>query len=112
MKQTAGFNIQTVFGSTFKNHHIHPLRASGDATHPADTPACPSLCYACNVEPRGPERAPNCLQCRHFIVTWDARFPRGCRVFGVKSRKLPSLVVFENTGRHCPTFEPTDAHRR
>lgn len=49
-------------------------------------------------------RAPNCLKCEHFFVTWDVGFPRGCRVFGVKSRRLPSLVVRETTGRHCPAF--------
>ncbi|TVQ17641.1 MAG: hypothetical protein EA382_18570 [Spirochaetaceae bacterium] len=49
-------------------------------------------------------RAPNCLKCEHFHVTWDPKFPRGCRVFGVKSPRMPSLVVFESTGRHCPAF--------
>ena len=49
--------------------------------------------------------APNCLQCSHFHVSWDPHFPRACRVFGVKSRRLPSLEVFASTGRHCPAFE-------
>lgn len=49
--------------------------------------------------------APNCLQCIHFHVTWDPRFPRGCRVFGIKTPRMPSQVVFENTGTHCPAFE-------
>lgn len=53
-----------------------------------------------------PDRAPNCLQCRHFLVTWNPRFPRACRMFNVKSRRLPSIVVFEATGRHCPAFDP------
>ncbi|MFP4373824.1 MAG: hypothetical protein ACLFPO_05820 [Spirochaetaceae bacterium] len=52
-----------------------------------------------------PAHAPNCLRCRHFFVTWDPRFPRGCRVFGVKTQRLPSRVVYESTGRHCPRFE-------
>ena len=59
----------------------------------------------------GVGKAPNCLQCKHFIVTWNPRYPRGCAVFGIKSVRLPSLVVFENTSRHCPSFEPTQAHR-
>jgi hypothetical protein len=50
-------------------------------------------------------RAPDCLQCTHFRVSWDPDFPRACTVFGIKSRKLPSHVVFEATGRHCPVFE-------
>ncbi|WP_455381181.1 hypothetical protein [Salinispira pacifica] len=37
-------------------------------------------------------------------MTWDVRFPRGCRVFGIKSRELPSAVVFRSTGKHCPAF--------
>jgi hypothetical protein len=38
-------------------------------------------------------------------VSWDYSFPRGCRVFGIKSREMPSLVVKRNTGHHCPAFE-------
>ncbi|MDR1429805.1 MAG: hypothetical protein LBI85_05900 [Spirochaetaceae bacterium] len=49
-------------------------------------------------------KAPDCLKCLHFYVTWDAAFPRGCAVFGVKSRNLPSVEVYKATGRHCPSF--------
>lgn len=52
-----------------------------------------------------PSRAPNCLACRHFIVTWEPAYPRGCEVFGIKSRNLPSAEVFAATGLHCPAFE-------
>jgi len=52
-----------------------------------------------------PAAAPNCLKCRHFYVSWDPSFPRACRVFGVKSRQMPSLAVYQATGRHCPAFE-------
>lgn len=51
-------------------------------------------------------KAPNCLQCEHFYVTWDPRFPRGCRMFGIKTPRIPSRVVFETTGNHCPAFTP------
>lgn len=51
------------------------------------------------------DRAPNCLKCAHFHVTWDPRFPRGCRMFGIKTPRMPSQVVFETTGSHCPAFE-------
>jgi hypothetical protein len=47
---------------------------------------------------------PRCLDCRHFYVTWDARFPRGCRAYGVASRELPSVVVLQATGQKCATF--------
>jgi hypothetical protein len=52
-----------------------------------------------------PERAPDCLKCSHFRVSWDPHFPRSCTVFGVKSRELPSVEVFRATGRHCPAYE-------
>ncbi|TFG62121.1 MAG: hypothetical protein E4H36_08745 [Spirochaetales bacterium] len=51
-----------------------------------------------------PERAPNCLKCVYFRVTYDPAYPRGCRVFAVKSRDLPSMEVFKATGHHCPSF--------
>lgn len=50
-------------------------------------------------------RAPNCLACLHFHVTWDPAFPRSCDVFDIKSRNLPSAEVFAATGYQCPSFE-------
>jgi hypothetical protein len=67
------------------------------------------------TEPTGgssPTRPPNCLQCRHFFVTWDTTFPRGCRVFEVKTRELPSRVVYRATGKHCPAFERREHFKR
>ncbi|HAP44758.1 MAG: hypothetical protein A2087_02845 [Spirochaetes bacterium GWD1_61_31] len=58
-----------------------------------------------------PDKAPNCLACRHFKVSWDAAFPRSCRQFGIKSRQLPSIEVFRATGQHCPVFERNPAYR-
>lgn len=52
-----------------------------------------------------PEKAPNCLKCVHFRITWEPAFPRACQVFGVKCKALPSLEVYAATGRHCPSFE-------
>ena len=51
-----------------------------------------------------PDRAPDCLKCEYFNVTWDRNFPRGCKVFGVKGKMLPSIAVFRATGQHCPSF--------
>lgn len=50
-------------------------------------------------------RAPDCLKCLHFRVTWDPVFPRSCELFGIKCARLPSLEVLAATGRHCPSFE-------
>lgn len=51
-----------------------------------------------------PDRPPNCLQCIHFAVTWEKNFPRSCKVFGVKSKNLPSIAVKRATGKNCPAF--------
>ncbi|MDR2494681.1 MAG: hypothetical protein LBD24_05595 [Spirochaetaceae bacterium] len=52
-----------------------------------------------------PIRAPDCITCRYFKVTWEPAYPRSCRLFGIKSRALPSIEVFRATGRHCPSFQ-------
>ena len=54
--------------------------------------------------PAPPDRAPDCLQCAHFKVSWDVSFPRACRLFGIKCRSLPSQEVFLATGKHCFSF--------
>jgi hypothetical protein len=56
------------------------------------------------MEERG-SRAPDCLKCIHFHVSWDPAFPRSCDIFGIKSAALPSAEVFRATGHHCPAFE-------
>ena len=50
-------------------------------------------------------QAPNCLKCEHFFITYQEAHPRGCRIFGIKSKMLPSRVVFNSSGAHCPAFE-------
>ena len=55
-----------------------------------------------------PPHPSNCLQCAFFFVTWDPRFPRGCTVFNIKSRELPSFEVFRATGKHCPAFQKSE----
>jgi len=51
------------------------------------------------------ERAPDCLKCLYFRVTWDPRLPRACELFGIRCRQLPAAEVFSATGRQCPAFE-------
>ncbi|MDR2484759.1 MAG: hypothetical protein LBD55_05140 [Treponema sp.] len=55
-----------------------------------------------------PPKAPDCIKCLHFKVTWEPAYPRSCRIFGIKSRNLPSVEVFRATGRHCPSFQATE----
>ena len=47
----------------------------------------------------------NCFKCKHFYITWDKSFPNGCKVFGFKSRNMPSAAVFESSGQNCQAFE-------
>jgi len=46
----------------------------------------------------------NCYQCKHFYITWSKSFPKGCRFFGFKTYKLPSVSVFESSGELCRGF--------
>jgi hypothetical protein len=55
-------------------------------------------------------RGADCRRCRHYAVTWDRDAPHGCRVYGFKSRRLPSLVVRESAGSDCAAF--AEARRR
>ena len=47
---------------------------------------------------------PNCRQCLHFYITYDAQKPYGCRAMGFKSRTNPAQVVFQSSGLHCQLF--------
>ena len=47
----------------------------------------------------------DCFDCKHFFVTWDKNFPRGCRVLGFKCREIPSQVVHQASGIQCLKFE-------
>ncbi|OQX29156.1 MAG: hypothetical protein B0D92_05245 [Spirochaeta sp. LUC14_002_19_P3] len=48
---------------------------------------------------------PFCPKCIHYYVTWDSAFPNGCRIFGIKSRMLPSAEVRSANNRDCPAYE-------
>lgn len=50
----------------------------------------------------------DCFKCRYFYITWDQSQPKGCKAFGFKTKKLPSLVVFESSGEKCLKFTPKD----
>jgi hypothetical protein len=45
-----------------------------------------------------------CNNCEHYHITWDGHFPYGCRAHGFKSRKSPSLEVYEASGMACLLF--------
>jgi hypothetical protein len=69
-----------------------------------------NLCYhkpMSDAVPEGikpPSRAPNCLKCAYFSITWDPVFPRSCEIFSIKCANMPSWEVFRATGSNCPSF--------
>ncbi|PKM94026.1 MAG: uracil-DNA glycosylase [Firmicutes bacterium HGW-Firmicutes-1] len=46
----------------------------------------------------------NCVGCNYYYVTWDKQFPKGCKYFGFKSIKMPSIVVKESSGEWCTLY--------
>lgn len=51
-----------------------------------------------------PEGEINCFSCRHFYITYDPRFPYGCRAAGFKSRGMPSREMMANSQMACQFF--------
>jgi hypothetical protein len=50
----------------------------------------------------------DCMKCKHFYITWDPNFPRGCKAFGFKTRTLPSAQVLSSSGSPCMNYEHKD----
>ena len=46
----------------------------------------------------------DCNACVHFFITWDKRFPYGCKAMGFMSSHSPSKDVFEVEGRDCLVY--------
>ena len=49
---------------------------------------------------------PNCWNCRHMGITYEAHQPYLCRAMGIKTRALPGIEVFRADGRPCQGFDP------
>ncbi|KPK02522.1 MAG: uracil-DNA glycosylase [Nitrospira bacterium SG8_35_4] len=47
----------------------------------------------------------SCYKCIYYFVTWDEKFPRGCRAMNFKSKHMPSTVVFRSSGMDCMGFK-------
>lgn len=53
------------------------------------------------------QRRVDCHACVHYLVTWDERFPHGCRRMGFKSSRYPGDEVrTAMNGEGCRLFEP------
>jgi len=48
----------------------------------------------------------NCKECQFFYITWDKKFPYGCKQYGIKSKTSPDTQVLANTGVACLVFQP------
>ncbi len=48
---------------------------------------------------------PICRKCVFYYITWEARHPHGCRAMGFKSKDMPSVAVFKNSGKKCLLFQ-------
>ena len=54
----------------------------------------------------------SCHKCKHFYVTWDKSFPYGCKVMGFKGKIIPSLMVFQASGKSCMAYEEKSGSTR
>ena len=48
----------------------------------------------------------DCKKCAYFKITWEKDLPYGCKAFGFKSKKIPSLEVYCAAGKECLKFLP------
>jgi hypothetical protein len=48
----------------------------------------------------------DCRRCNFFYITWDKRFPYGCKAMGFKTALMPSMEVRQASGVGCLRFEP------
>ncbi len=46
----------------------------------------------------------NCRRCVNYYVTWDRDHPHGCRAMGFKGKLMPSMAVFNSSGKPCMLF--------
>jgi len=47
----------------------------------------------------------DCRKCLHFYITWDNKFPYGCKALNFKSKNIPSIDVKISSGIDCLKFE-------
>ena len=48
----------------------------------------------------------SCLKCKYYFSTFEAKMPRGCRLYQIKSTRFPSIVVKEESQQECLGYEP------
>ena len=53
-----------------------------------------------------------CNSCKYFYISWNKKYPYGCRAMGFMSSNLPSVAVLEIEGRDCLSFVEKDTKLR
>ncbi|MDD4527368.1 MAG: uracil-DNA glycosylase [Candidatus Margulisbacteria bacterium] len=46
-----------------------------------------------------------CKRCKFFYITWDSKFPYGCKALGFKSKKYPCDEVRQSSSMECQYFQ-------
>lgn len=54
----------------------------------------------------------DCHKCEYYYVTWDKKFPHGCKAMEFKSMQLPSIVVFASSKRECLLFKKKEFFKK
>jgi len=47
----------------------------------------------------------SCFNCLSFYITYELRFPYGCRAIGFKSARMPSQEVSASSGMVCQFYK-------
>ncbi len=47
-----------------------------------------------------------CYDCEYYYITWDKKFPKGCKGFGFKSVRMPCDEVKDSSGEVCKMHRP------
>jgi len=47
-----------------------------------------------------------CQGCRYYWITWEPRYPYGCRAHGFKTNRHPAVAVYQASGISCQLFTP------
>lgn len=55
------------------------------------------------------KNAIECNKCVHFYITWDKKYPKGCKAMAFKCAEIPSLMVYKLSGVECLRFEHKQA---
>ena len=56
------------------------------------------------------DRHADCNSCAHFFITWNKRFPFGCRAMGFMTSNSPSKDVIEVEVRDCLAYKNKFSH--